>query len=666
MDRSRSRWALAAAVVLAAALGLAVTLGTDASHAAGPGTIVFASDLDKTNPGEIYSLALGAAPRDISNNLGAESELAIAPVGGLIAFASDRTGKDQLYLARPDGSHVRLVTVAASGIPAGDLGALEGPTVFSSNGSKLFTSYITEQPSTEHEVVVDTKTATARPIGRCLGNAAPSPDGRLVACGSNDTMTVVDLAGHVRFRLPGTYPLWSSSGLLTSMFSVPPKNASAVIDDESGKRLGSARGLAIGWSPDGKVLVLSLADTLRAVDSDAVGRARVLVRGWTGGQVSFTPDDRYVSTDAGGKPVLVPLAGGPATAGLDDGGGAWSRDGRLAYIGAPTGAADAPDATFPVLVTDTHGRHPRVVGRFPHSGAGGSSLGWLPDGRHLLLETMSGCEAKGLFAVPAGGGTARSLSDDPRDLEAPASSPDGTHIAYTVQQRSICQQVLPARTLPLRHIETVLADGSDPQLVTQDAAATPGRSVDDEPAFSPDGTHIAFVHESVAQEGLQTVAVTGGAVTQLVPQGDVSVQSPAWSPDGSTVAYISNGDTIMTVAAGGGTPTVVAPDPAPSSCSAGGLAWSRDGTELAVGGAAGIYLVHLTQPPSAQLVIAAPCAEFPSFSPDGTEIAFDAPSALAFGDQTAIMVANTDGTNLRTLSSFPFRQSVHPTWEPSP
>jgi hypothetical protein len=69
--------------------------------------------------------------------------------------------------------------------------------------------------------------------------------------------------------------------------------------------------------------------------------------------------------------------------------------------------------------------------------------------------------------------------------------------------------------------------------------------------------------------------------------------------------------------------------------------------------------------PRVHLAIGVRCAEYPSFSPDGTQIAFDAPAEDALGNQTAIMAANTDGTNIRTLSTVPFRPSVHPTWQPA-
>jgi hypothetical protein len=104
-----------------------------------------------------------------------------------------------------------------------------------------------------------------------------------------------------------------------------------------------------------------------------------------------------------------------------------------------------------------------------------------------------------------------------------------------------------------------------------------------------------------------------------------------------------------------------APDP---NCDGQGLAWSPDGTQLAVAGGAGIWLVTLGQPASAHLAIRAPCAEYPAFSPDGRRIAFDAPPPHALGEERAIMVANLDGSDLATLSDVPFRASVHPTWQP--
>ena len=81
--------------------------------------------------------------------------------------------------------------------------------------------------------------------------------------------------------------------------------------------------------------------------------------------------------------------------------GAWSPDGRLAYIGTIPPGPPRPGVSFPVLVTDTHGRNPRVVGRFPFDDHGVGTLHWLPDGRRVLFLTVNTCNGDDLFAVPA-------------------------------------------------------------------------------------------------------------------------------------------------------------------------------------------------------------------------------------------------------------------------
>ncbi len=123
----------------------------------------------------------------------------------------------------------------------------------------------------------------------------------------------------------------------------------------------------------------------------------------------------------------------------------------------------------------------------------------------------------------------------------------------------------------------------------------------------------------------------------------------------------------MTIAASGGTPETLVANIPGAVCGSGGLTWSADGSELAVGGhPAGIYVITLGNPASMRLAIRAHCPEYPSFSPDGSQIAFDAAPPHPLGPQTAIMVGDVDDSNVRVLSTVPFRQSVHPSWQPAP
>jgi Tol biopolymer transport system component len=613
--------------------------------------VVFVSDRDKANPGEIYSLAPGGAPLDVSRSLAPDYGLAVAPVGDLIAFWSGRSGRDGVYLARSDGSHLRLVRGLGPGIPAGYAGE-GGPLQFSADGSRLFASYaVFHLPSTNtpYAFVIDTRTALARQIHGCLG-ARPSPDGGLVACGGPRKTSVYDLAGHLRFSLAGTNPLWSRRGLLTSTPGAGTAAPTRIVDS-SGSSRATINGMPVAWSPDGRWLAFSHGQDLWVAGPDNFAHARLLLANW-GGALAFTPDSRFISTQA--QPagaVLMPLAGGRAVKGLDGGLGAWSRDGRLAFVGYPTHFPIKPGFAMPVYVTDTHGAHPRLAGRFAYDDHAVAELHWLPDGKRVLYLTSNSCGANGLYAVSAAGGPTRRLTRDPRNLGTPAWSPDGTRLAYSVTDFACHLDA--GRPI---HLETMAANGTGIETLTDE------NDFDANPSYSPDGRRVAFSHSTFDSGGMQIVDVGGSTRRPLPPAAE---GAPAWSPDGSRIAYLA-GREIMAIAPTGGTPEAIATDLPKPGCGSGGIAWSPDGKQLAVGGGAGIYLVTVGQPASVRLAIRTRCAEYPSFSPDGTQIAFDAAPAHPLGGQSAIMVANVDGTDIRVLSTVPFRQSLHPTWQPSP
>jgi TolB protein len=78
------------------------------------------------------------------------------------------------------------------------------------------------------------------------------------------------------------------------------------------------------------------------------------------------------------------------------------------------------------------------------------------------------------------------------------------------------------------------ADGTNQRPLT-----TPSSGSDESPAWSPDGTRIAFTRVSGPRAtSIVVVNVDGTGEHRLSPAGR-SDGNPAWSPDGSKIAFVS-------------------------------------------------------------------------------------------------------------------------------
>ena len=261
----------------------------------------------------------------------------------------------------------------------------------------------------------------------------------------------------------------------------------------------------------------------------------------------------------------------------------------------------------------------------------GNFPAWSPDGRRIAFVSTYWRTVKGA----AGGPPSRVIRVD-------SMSPTGG------DQRSL--------------VQTMAADGTDLRTIALPA----GRHADFPPRWSPDGTRLAFLateedptlrneSQGGATFAIYTVGADGSGLQRLA----AARSNPAWSPDGTRLAFIqATGDWLhlYTMAADGTDVRQISSRPVGSMRTdyiwGQALAWSPDGSQIVYRCGRAACVVGLDGQPVGWLEYQHIGAWIPAWTGDGRRIAlYNAAHGVYFGRRDEVVLASVapDGSDWRVL-----------------
>jgi hypothetical protein len=235
----------------------------------------------------------------------------------------------------------------------------------------------------------------------------------------------------------------------------------------------------------------------------------------------------------------------------------WSPEGtRILFMACVFGNAS-------LYVMNSDGSSQKRLGGSYTCDARNERPAWSPTGQQIAFVHYT----QYLNVINADGTGLRKLTNNDSSYEhSPAWSPDGGRIAFVTDF----------------DVQVINADGTEPAQLTDEASYTSPM-----PAWSPDGRKIAFVTHRDGNFEIYSMNADGSAQTRLTEAPDTCPaqpydcgdQQPAWSPDGTKLAFTSDrdGDDEIYVMNPDGSGEIQLTSSSGRDVSP---EWSRDGTKI--------------------------------------------------------------------------------------